>query len=69
MVNNGERTLNDLYKLDVTNIRCGQCKINFTPTKNDICSKNPNRYWKTCFDCRVKKKAYMEEYYKRKIIN
>jgi hypothetical protein len=61
MVNNGERTLNDLYKLDVTNI-----KIHFTPTKNDICSKNPNRYWKTCFDCRVKKKAYMDQYYKRK---
>jgi len=55
------------YGLDVTNIKCGICKINFTPDEKDISTKNPNKYYKTCFTCREKKRLYMKEYLKKNI--
>ena len=66
MVNNGEKTLNNMYKLDVEVIKCQKCKTIYKPTKIDIPTKNPNVYFKNCFTCREQKKTYMREYLKNK---
>ena len=42
-------------------ITCVKCKITYTPTRQDISTKNPNVYWKNCEKCR----KYIREANKR----
>ena len=55
MVNNGRKRFDNRYKVDeVANgkIMCKKCKKSYIPTKEDVSTKNPNVYWKTCVSCR-----------------
>lgn len=54
----------DLGLLVGSNIerKCNKCKIEYMPSKNDISTKRPSTYYKTCFNCRTK----MNEYFNQK---
>ena len=38
--------------------KCIKCKKDYIPTKQDISSKRPSCYYKTCYGCRVKYNIY-----------
>ena len=59
MVNLGHKKLNEELLLSVKIIKCLKCKKEFEPTKNDISTKNPNMYYKTCSPCRQKFREYI----------
>lgn len=65
MVNNGEKPkAPDITRLvgliDV--LTCKKCHKSYTPDKKEISSKNPNVYYKTCYECRLKQCIYHKEY-------
>jgi hypothetical protein len=67
MVNCGERHIapgGDTTRLvvSVTELTCKSCKKTYEPNKREISTKNPNIYYKTCFECRQKKAEYMRHY-------
>lgn len=64
MVNQGERDiLQDYYSIHNTHdMHCYICKQIYTPTKKDISTKNPNKYYKACAQCRFKKNEYFKTY-------
>ena len=47
------------WHISNTEIYCNKCKKNYIATKNDISTKNPNYYYKTCCDCRDKMQKYI----------
>ena len=50
----------DLGLLVGSNIEreCNKCKMQYMPNKNDISTKRPSTYYKTCFNCRIKLYEY-----------
>lgn len=66
MVNLGVKKLNEELVLSVKIIKCCKCKKEFEPTKNDISTKNPNVYYKTCSLCRKKFMEYKNRREKEK---
>lgn len=40
--------------------KCNKCKKSYIPCKNDISSKRPSTYYKTCFNCRTIMKDYLQ---------
>ena len=66
MVNLGVKKLNEELVLSVKILKCCKCKKYFEPTKNDISTKNPNVYYKTCSPCRKKFMEYISKRAKNK---
>ena len=67
MVNCGERHIapgGDTTRLvvSVKQLTCKSCNKIYEPNKREISTKNPNIYYKTCFECRQKKAEYMRNY-------
>ena len=50
-------------------IFCKRCKKTYQPTDNEITTKNPSVYYKTCFDCRKKSNIYYKKYFEKKLEN
>lgn len=46
--------------------KCSKCKTYYLPTKNDISTKRPTTYYKSCFNCRKKMQDYLKNYYEKK---
>lgn len=44
---------------------CVKCKKCYTPTDEDISTKNPNVYYKNCLDCREYLKEASRRYWER----
>ena len=40
---------------------CAKCKKTYMPTKNDISTKRPSTYYKTCFNCRLTMQNYLDK--------
>jgi len=69
MVNLGhKKKLNEELLLSVKIIKCRKCAKEFEPTKNDISTKNPNVYYKTCTPCREKFREYLNQKEKKKYV-
>ena len=69
MVNLGhKKKLNEELLLSVKIIKCRMCKKEFEPTKNDISTKNPNVYYKSCSPCREMSREYTSKREKKKYV-
>lgn len=56
------------WKINVINediIKCNKCKKTHTSSIDDVSTKNPNYYYKTCKKCR----QYFTDYIKKKNID
>lgn len=40
--------------------KCNKCKKSYMPCINDISSRRPSTYYKTCFNCRTIMKDYLQ---------
>lgn len=69
MVNNGFRNIApDMSRLVGTcdELVCVTCKKVYVPDKQEISTKNPSVYYKSCYTCRTKKANYMKRYWEKK---
>jgi len=70
MVNNGEKPIApDLTRLvgEVDRLTCIKCCKTYNPDNRDISTKNPNVYYKQCYECRLKQMMYHREYRNRSL--
>ena len=65
MVNFGSKILPADKLLSVEVLRCNKCTKEYKPTKDDISTRNPNMYYKTCMKCRNYHKLKNQEFKKR----
>lgn len=59
MVNNGKADIvpmscKDRIVGECKFLYCIRCKKTYEISDNEICLNNPNRYYRTCYDCRKK---------------
>ena len=47
-----DRELWRVKNIDEDNIMCSKCLKCYKPTKDDVGIRNPNYYFKTCYECR-----------------
>ena len=68
MVNNGQKPIAPYLTRLVGEVRelvCISCHKTHDPCKREISTKNPNIYYKSCYDCRLRNKEYHREYRQR----
>tara|TARA_B110000483_G_scaffold220575_1_gene275749 strand:+ start:119 stop:355 length:237 start_codon:yes stop_codon:yes gene_type:complete len=74
MVNNGNGDIVPVsYKNRIvgesSQLTCFKCKKCYEPCDEEICIKNPNRYYKNCNICRTKMNIYAKKYIENRMLN
>ena len=65
MVNNNYKSIDkDLYRRvgNTDELQCKKCNKKQLPNDNEISIRNPNLYYKSCFNCRSKMTEYNKNY-------
>jgi hypothetical protein len=44
---------------------CSNCKKKYTPTQNDVSTRRPSCYFKSCSRCREKNRNWQKNYFER----